>query len=1131
MSTRRAITFRARLRGELLEARETPSSVWSLEDFESTTIGSIPANWRTWSSSNSPAFYVQNQRAFQSAHGLATATLSTTTARAWQADLLPANFGVSTHLYLDHMQPVQVFARGRNLDSSTPTYYAVSIQRGLQAQLLKVVGGTSTVLATIKSQGYFSGTWVQVSLLLDGNKLAAQIARPDTGQFLNSAGAWDDSPALALTANDSAIFADGFAGIHRPAQTAVPIHFDNFTILGPDRVRESFDQAPLGSQPAGWSRWTNLAGGGFATTNQLSQSPQQSLQSNSTLSQGSGRAWVSTIRAEDVQVSASVYLSNLIPAELFARGSNLDGTSPTYYALSILRGVQVKLLRVVNGVVSELGIVKSNSYLSGQWVQAKLTVLGDQIQASVYRSDTGQFLDANGNWTDTPTRALSRTDSAIRGAGFTGVNRPVSYAGSVTLDDFEMQVVSGDSQGPAVSIRSPASGATLTGRVTIQADASDAGGIDRVEFLIDNVLRFATAHSPFQWTFDTLGLANGTHTITVRAHDLAGNIGEDSIVVTVENETPARPNIPRHYNHIRIASLAYNGTPLTTFEKGLLRNSIDVVIPHPRYLSTIDAESPNTPQLIYTNVSNLYEQLLTDWLTYADANGHDRELAFYHAAKPTAWTGASASSRPVNWFWSVLRGSSLSSFVNLTSAASNSTAGDVTFGGLGESLYLGFPERFRELNVNLYRAAAGGWNGVLEYATATDANGLPTAWKTLPTTLNSTAGFTRSGTIAFDPPADWKTARLNNLAPMYFIRIRTTANGTAPIATSLLGRDYVQARGGTSGTIPVFDSAADLDGDGYLNDAEYARRSAGKDARFLYESRIFYPYYGQMRFVTNPSSVAVQDWAADYHYRFLQANPLADGLFVDNSGGRSPLLGYSTVESMSDYTDSYASMLATINKRIAPRWLAPNTSGGGAETDAVIRTTPMSIEEFAIRPLAHNWQQFDDLAALVSRRQSLVTPSPYLVLDSHPSGGSPTDPRTQISTLAYYYLLADPDSTFLMFFGGNEPSTSWTRHWVQAAAYDIGRPTAAWSQFATGADPINAALTYRIYQRSYANALVLYKPLSYAQGKGAGTLSDATATTHLLNGTYRLLRADGTLSGPVTSVTLRNGEGAVLIKA
>jgi hypothetical protein len=153
------------------------------------------------------------------------------------------------------------------------------------------------------------------------------------------------------------------------------------------------------------------------------------------------------------------------------------------------------------------------------------------------------------------------------------------------------------------------------------------------------------------------------------------------------------------------------------------------------------------------------------------------------------------------------------------------------------------------------------------------------------------------------------------------------------------------------------------------------------------------------------------------------------------------------------------------------------------------------------------------------------------VIDTHPQKGSPTDARTQIGALAYYYLLADPDSTFLMFFGGYEPGNTWQRHWTAAVAYNVGKPRAAWSVWATGTDPGTAGLTYKIYGREYDNALVLFKPLSYARGaKEIATLGDETASKHDLKGTYRPLQGDGTLGEPVTSVSLRNGEGAILVK-
>src|SRR5439155_259109 len=261
----------------------------------------------------------------------------------------------------------------------------------------------------------------------------------------------------------------------------------------------------------------------------------------------------------------------------------------------------------------------------------------------------------------------------------------------------------------------------------------------------------------------------------------------------------------------------------------------------------------------------------------------------------------------------------------------------------------------------------------------------------------------------------------------------------------------------TSGTIPAFDASADANHDGYLSDAEYARRGAGMNARFLYESRVFYPGYGQMRFVTNPASLAFRRWTIDYSTRYLGAHPFATALFVDNSGGNSPVAGIPTAEPAAAYATDYAALLNAIGRAIAPRWILANTAGGGISADAVVQRVQAYFEEFAIRPLAHTYQQFEDLAATLARRAALTSPAPFAVLDSVPTGGSPTDPRTQLATLAYYYLLADPATTFLDFFGGYAPATSWSEHWSPAAAYNIGQPSGPWSLFATGADPASAA--------------------------------------------------------------------------
>src|SRR5262245_214564 len=605
----------------------------------------------------------------------------------------------------------------------------------------------------------------------------------------------------------------------------------------------------------------------------------------------------------------------------------------------------------------------------------------------------------------------------------------------------------------------------------------------------------------------------------------APSAGMTSAVSTTT--TARRP--PRHYPHIRVAMLAYTGTPVGTFEQKLLRESVDLVIPNLTYLNRFDALAPGTPQMIYTNVSNIYLDLLTDWLDYADRRMFDREGAFYHVTRATPFSGDSGSSKPVNWFWSVQRGNDATGWADFTQVT-RSAPQPFTFAPVGQSVVLGYPEKFREINVSLRTAGASTWSAQLEYASARDSLGRPTGWKTLHPIADTTRGLKQSGTLTFDPPTDWRTAKVNGSDNLFYVRFRTTGSGAAPTVNTVLGRDYVNARGRTAGVIPAFDYLVDRNRDGYLSDAEYATRQPGADARFAYESRLYYPAYGQMRFATNPANGGFRNWAVDYARRFLAVHPGADGLFLDNSFGRLQADARILRESLTKYADDYASLVGSIESGIGTKWVLANTAGSGASAEPLMKYGISYVEEFALRPLAHNWQQFTDMAAQTARRFALMGPAGYAGLAPYPAGGSPTDPRTQIASLAYYYLLADPNRTFVMFNGGYEPSSGWSRHWTEAVKVDVGKPRGTWSVFAQGKDPERSYLDYKVYQRGYDRALGLYKPLSYLNGR-TGTTSDATATIHRLNGNYRELRADGTLGPVVNYVRLRNGEGAILVRA
>src|SRR6266851_4169686 len=92
---------------------------------------------------------------------------------------------------------------------------------------------------------------------------------------------------------------------------------------------------------------------------------------------------------------------------------------------------------------------------------------------------------------------------------------------------------------PAVSVSGPAPGATVSGsNVTLAAAASDAGAVDHVDFLVDGAVAGTATSAPYNVSWDSTAVGDGTHTITSRAVSTAGNTATSSPVsVTVNNTT------------------------------------------------------------------------------------------------------------------------------------------------------------------------------------------------------------------------------------------------------------------------------------------------------------------------------------------------------------------------------------------------------------------------------------------------------------------------------------------------------------------------------------------------------------------------------------------------------------------
>ncbi|MHB8998847.1 MAG: Ig-like domain-containing protein [Thermoanaerobaculia bacterium] len=93
----------------------------------------------------------------------------------------------------------------------------------------------------------------------------------------------------------------------------------------------------------------------------------------------------------------------------------------------------------------------------------------------------------------------------------------------------------GDTTAPSVALTSPANGATVSGSVLVAATASDDTGVARVEFRVDGSLQATRTAAPYEWTWNSTGVANGAHNVSATAFDAAGNSAASSVSVTVSN--------------------------------------------------------------------------------------------------------------------------------------------------------------------------------------------------------------------------------------------------------------------------------------------------------------------------------------------------------------------------------------------------------------------------------------------------------------------------------------------------------------------------------------------------------------------------------------------------------------------
>lgn len=135
------------------------------------------------------------------------------------------------------------------------------------------------------------------------------------------------------------------------------------------------------------------------------------------------------------------------------------------------------------------------------------------------------------------TSTWSVASSTTVGAGTYSVSAKASdsMSGTTSSTNASDIVATTDTTGPALTITNPASGAAVSGgKLSISATATDASGVQAVEFYVDGSLLVRDTGSPYTANWNLRKVTKTTHTISVKAIDNVGNSTSQSINVTVQ---------------------------------------------------------------------------------------------------------------------------------------------------------------------------------------------------------------------------------------------------------------------------------------------------------------------------------------------------------------------------------------------------------------------------------------------------------------------------------------------------------------------------------------------------------------------------------------------------------------------
>lgn len=569
-------------------------------------------------------------------------------------------------------------------------------------------------------------------------------------------------------------------------------------------------------------------------------------------------------------------------------------------------------------------------------------------------------------------------------------------------------------------------------------------------------------------------------------------------------------------------------------------------------------------------------------MDYVASKGLARESALLHAKKNWTITGQldAAGWKFMNKFDNfegangVLRTADDVAYTDLTATAYN---GAVTW---QNTMYIGYEEPFDQINLVFSTPGAGitraweYWNG--------------STWAEL-TVSGTGAGLTATGQVYFTPPSGWARKVVNSSRSKYFVRCRITAASTSPITSSIKGDDWLR---GTATALRGWDATSGTivnSGELTYNPTP----PAGASAKFPYQARIPYwasnRFVGNPSYLaTVDGAPNARVFARFLAYRTGQLLTGGySGIMGDDGGASGNLHGLNiTTAGDTDFQDFTAETwtaenaakyqeLVTVFKAANPdKYMGLNATTktlvslgdwnliegyyntfntGGAGRQIATADSANSCYDDYLSGSKFGFMVYSDpgVASQASAPNTLATwdranRGPILALSKHLIASNANTYFGYHASTIYNEVdeVELTNGTIVHMATQAVPALASVKRWASyfpAMSVDFGIPDAAgWNggarhfQWASAdgtgiAGTVHTGIggTQDVWRRDYTNAIVLHRPAMYST---TDSEFSTPSTAMDLGGSYYPLYADGTIGAAVTSISLRTGEGAILMK-